>query len=173
MNKGIFIREEVFKDRPFIYSVHRRAFHREDEAILVDKLRNSAAYIPELSLVAYNESNTLTGHVLFTRLELEGHNGLELLALAPMAVLPKFQRTGVGSELVREGLIRAGELGYSGVIVLGHAKYYPRFGFVPASKFVIKSPFKVPDDVFMALELKKGILTNKRGVVKYPREFSE
>jgi putative acetyltransferase len=90
-----------------------------------------------------------------------------------MAVLPRHQRSGVGKRLVREGLAKATELGYGSVVVVGHPRYYPRFGFVPASRWKIKAPFEVPDDAFLALEIGKGNLDEAGGLVEYPAEFRE
>ena len=94
------------------------------------------------------------------------------LALAPMAVLPEYQNKGVGSQLVRTGLMQAGSMDHKSVIVLGHPEYYPRFGFAPASRWQIKPPFDVPDEAFMALELKEGALKDVCGVVEYPKAFT-
>lgn len=88
-----------------------------------------------------------------------------------MSVLPSFQNKGIGSKLVLYGLNRALESGYNSVIVLGHAGYYPRFGFKPASVWNIRAPIEVPDDVFMAKELIEGALIGISGIVKYPGEF--
>ena len=80
-------------------------------------------------------------------------NEYETLSLAPMSVLPNYQKMGIGSKLIEYGIKAAKKAGYSSIIVLGHSDYYPRFGFVPASTFGIKSPFEVHDNAFMALEL--------------------
>ncbi len=98
---------------------------------------------------------------------------LAILSLAPMSVHPNYQRKGIGSRLVREGLKQAKEKGYGSVIVVGHPEYYPRFGFNKASKFDIKVPFDAPDNAFMALELVENALQNVKGVVEYPTPFSE
>ena len=83
-----------------------------------------------------------------------------------MSVLPAFQRQGIGGRLIRYGLQRATELGYTSVIVLGHADYYPKFGFVPTEKWNIQPPFHVPDNVFMGIELVDGALHNVSGTVR-------
>src|SRR5437762_2911415 len=84
--------------------------------------------------------------------------GWQDMGLAPMAVLPREQRRGIGSALVRAGLDRCKQSGFSAAVVLGHPAYYPRFGFTPASRFAIKSEYDVPDEAFMALEFEPGIL---------------
>ena len=75
--------------------------------------------------------------------------------------------------MIMRGLTRSAELGWKSVIVLGHAAYYPRFGFRPASKWSIKAPFEVPDDVFLAKELVENGLKDVRGTVEYPKEFDD
>ena len=89
----------------------------------------------------------------------------------PLAVLPERQRSGIGSELVRSGLERCKEIGYGAVVVLGHPGYYPRFGFVPASRFGLRYEFEVADDVFMAFELLPGYLDEQSGTVRYHDAF--
>jgi hypothetical protein len=79
----------------------------------------------------------LIGHILFTRLAVADTSVRHCaLALAPMAVLPAWQRRGIGSALIHRGLADARELGHKVVIVLGHPGYYPRFGFQPAHPWV-------------------------------------
>jgi putative acetyltransferase len=90
-----------------------------------------------------------------------------------MAVLPSLQQSGIGSQLVRTGLQRATELGYGSVIVLGHPRYYPKFGFAPASRWGITTAYEVPDEAFMAIELKPGALEGRAGAVVYPDAFGE
>ena len=114
------------------------------------------------------------GHILFTRVTVtEAGVARPALALAPMAVLPAFQNRGVGSALVRRGLEEARALGHRVVIVLGHPRYYPRFGFRPARPLGIRSPFDAPADAFLVLGLEAGALDGLRGLVEYPPEFSQ
>jgi putative acetyltransferase len=89
-----------------------------------------------------------------------------------MAVMPEHQRKGIGSALVRAGLEHCKRLGFVAVVVLGHAEYYPRFGFSPAARFGIRSEYDVPDDVFMAVELQPAALSGKTGTVKYHAAFA-
>jgi putative acetyltransferase len=169
---SIHIRPENAGDITTIFKVEAAAFQRSEEAILVDQLRAGAAFIPGLSLVAEIDQQ-IVGHILFTALQIKSGEELMtgLLALAPVAVLPAYQNRGVGGALIRKGLEIARELGYKGVIVLGHEHYYPKFGFVPAAKWHIRAPLEVPDGNFMALELVAGALDHFSGVVVYAREF--
>ncbi len=167
-----YIRQENAEDFKEVYEINTLAFGQENEARLVDLLRNSNAFVPELSLVAEID-NVLIGHILFSKIQIvdKDNTGFESLALAPMAVRPGFQHNGVGGQLIRSGIDRARALGYKSIIVLGHEHYYPRFGFTPAGKWNIKAPFDVPADVFMALELLPNGLAGTSGTVKYPKEF--
>ena len=102
-----------------------------------------------------------------------GDMSVETLALAPVSVIPEYQGKGIGSKLINVALESARRLGYKSVIVLGHDKYYPKFGFVPASKYGIKAPFDVPDEAFMVKELNDGSLIGVSGIVEYTKEFFE
>ncbi|WP_409253824.1 GNAT family N-acetyltransferase [Bacillus sp. SCS-153A] len=156
-----------------------KAFYNEEfsdkqEHLLVNRLRKSEAFIPDLSFIALNQNRKVIGHILLSKVTIiDGNNSAESLALAPVSVLPEYQRKGIGGKLIKTALIRAKELGYRSVIVLGHKDYYPKFGFQPASLWNIQAPFDVPDDVFMALELTPDSLKNVQGVVHYSRAFSE
>ena len=163
------IRNEKDSDKEKIWKVHVEAFETEAEANLVNALRNSG--IPFISLVA-EESEEIVGHILFTPVELFGDDsGLKLMGLAPMAVLPKLQRKGIGSQLVKTGVENCSTQGYDAIVVLGHSEYYPKFGFAPSVKYGIKSAYDVPDEAFMALELKANSLRNKKGIIKYHAAF--
>jgi len=156
-----------------IYEINKNAFGREAEAKLVDLLRYSKTFIPELSLIAMVNGKAV-GHILFTEIKIKNSNGYEYesLALAPMAVLSEYQRQGVGTRMIRAGLSIAKQLGHKSIIVLGHAKYYPQFGFLPAKNWNIKAPFDISNESFMALELVKDGLKNISGTVEYPKEFN-
>ncbi|KMK74348.1 GNAT family N-acetyltransferase [Alkalihalobacillus pseudalcaliphilus] len=174
----IDIRQEKSTDYQETLAVVQQAFLNEEysnksEHLLVSKLRKSAAFIPELSLIAFDET-TIVGHILLTKITIE-YDGKKVnsLALAPVSVLPAYQKKGIGSHLIRTALEKAKELHYDSVIVLGHPQYYPKFGFQKASKWGIQAPFDVTDDSFMALELAKDSLENVRGTVVYPKAFFE
>jgi putative acetyltransferase len=98
---------------------------------------------------------------------------VELLALAPVAVRPGWQRQGIGGQLIRTGLESAAALVFRAVVLIGHPTYYPRFGFTPARSFGLECPFPVPDEVFMALPLRPGGLDGVRGTIVYPPAFGE
>ncbi|MFP3941021.1 MAG: GNAT family N-acetyltransferase [Thermoanaerobaculia bacterium] len=164
------IRAEQERDHAAVHTLNAAVFETPAEADLVERLRREAR--PLVSLVAEHEG-TVVGHILFTPVELPHHPELRLMALAPMAVAPAHQSRGIGSALVREGLERCRHLGTDAVIVLGHPDYYPRFGFIPASRWGLRSPYDAPDEAFLALELCPGALDGKSGVVEYHRAFEE
>lgn len=173
---NIIIRQEREEDYQQSEQVVEKAFETAEHAdhkehMLVTKLRKSEAFIPELSWVAELDG-TIVGHIMLTRLTIENDKEkFESLALAPVSVLPEYQNQGIGSKLMVTSLNIALSMEYQSVVVLGHAEYYPEFGFKPASNWGIKAPFDVPDHNFMALELNDGSLQHVSGTVKYPMEF--
>ncbi len=173
MTEQLTIRQEAPNDFNEVFEVNQIAFGQDNEAKLVDILRsNPTVFIPELSLVA-TDNNKIVGHILFTKIIIKDDNGNinESLGLAPMAVRPELQKSGIGRQLIKHGLKVAEELGFKSVIVLGHEHYYPKFGFEPADKWNITAPFDVPSNVFLAIELVKDGLKNISGTVVYPKEF--
>lgn len=167
----ITIRPETQQDHKIIYQLNKHAFERDNEAKLVNHLRESSAFIPDLSLVAEME-NQIIGHILFVKILIKNSTQhFESLALAPMAVHHDFQKQGFGARLIQEGVNRATELGFKSVIVLGYEQFYIKFGFEPAQKWGIKAPFDVPSEAFMAIELVPNALENVNGMVQYPKEF--
>jgi len=169
----IKIRNEKEADYLQIKKVNDLAFKQENEGILVDKLRQNPKFIGELSIVAVFEDKVI-GHILFFPINIkDNEKTYPSLALAPMSVIPEFQSRGIGGQLIEYGLDRAKRLGFKSVIVLGHKDYYPKFGFKTASRWNIKAPFDLPDDVFMAMELLENGLRGISGVAEYPKEFEE
>ncbi|MGC4376647.1 N-acetyltransferase [Fictibacillus sp. Mic-4] len=174
----ITIRQEVPEDYKMTEAVVKNAFANMEfsdkkEHELVSRLRKSDAFVPELSLVAIL-GEKIIGHILLSKIKIvNGHHPVESLALAPVSVLPEHQHKGIGKRLIAEALQKAKELGYCSVVVLGHPGYYPKFGFKKASSWGIKAPFEVPDEAFMALELRENTLDHVSGVVEYPEAFFE
>jgi len=167
----ITIRQEQPQDLKTIRAVNRRAFGQTQEADLVDRLRQHCHDL--LSLVAVMQ-NKVVGHIFFTPATIESAGRtVRGMGLAPMAVLPEYQRQGIGSELVRRGIEQLKKRQCPFIIVLGHAEYYPRFGFEPASRYGIRSEWEVPDDAFMILLLNEFEMQSISGVAKYVPEFAE
>lgn len=164
------VRKESPQDYEAVRRVNELAFEQPDEADLVDTLRGVAQ--PQLSLVAVADGQVV-GHIFFSPVVIEsGDSELTAVALAPMGVLPEYQRRGIGSELVKQGLIECRQLGITVVVVIGHPNYYPRFGFSPAGARGLQCEYKVPDEAFMVIELKPGSLRGEGGLVKFPPEFA-
>ena len=165
----LLIRQERPEDTAAIRQVHEQAFGRPDEANLVDALRTRGKAV--LSLVGV-EGERIVGHILFSPVTIEADDRLvPAVGLGPMAVVPERQRRGIGSQLVNAGLEACRTAGCHYVIVLGHPTYYPRFGFVPASRYGITSEYAVPDEAFMVLAWHGGMLREGGGLARYQPEF--
>ncbi|MCL1467778.1 GNAT family N-acetyltransferase [Argonema galeatum] len=164
---------ETEDDIATIREVVTAAFGQTNEAQLVEAIRNSPNFIPELSIVAKEDGNVV-GHILFSPITIEAQEQISGAgALAPLAVTPARQRQAIGTQLVQVGLSKCRNLGHSIVVVLGHPQYYRRFGFQTASKFGMQAPFPVPDEAFMVFELMPDALKNVSGIVRYPTYFDE
>jgi putative acetyltransferase len=165
------IRAEQPEDAAAVYEIVRAAFGNDGEADLVKKLRANGKAV--VALVA-EWDGAIVGHILFSEVTVETNpRGIKLIGLAPLAVAPEHQRSGIGARLTCAGLGVCRVTGYDAAIVLGHPEYYPRFGFAPASRFGITSEYDVADEVFMAMELTEGALADCAGVACYQPEFNE
>jgi putative acetyltransferase len=167
----ITIREEESGESQEIRILIQKAFRQTEEVDIVDKLRQNCCN--RISLVAVPEGR-MVGQILFTPATIQAKEGIVVgMGLGPMAVLPEFQRQGIGSRLVKAGSRLVKKRKYPFVIVLGHPAYYPRFGFVPASRHGIKSEYKnAPDEAFMILVLNPAAVEGVSGVAKYRPEFA-
>jgi putative acetyltransferase len=168
----VIVRDERADDAPAVRAVIEAAFGQPLEADIVDALR--AGCDDRLSLVAL-DGNRIVGHILFTPATIETADGIVSgYGLAPMAVLPASQRSGVGSALVRAGLERLRASGCPFVIVIGHPEYYPRFGFVRASAHGVRCQWEsIPDEAVMLLVLQPSPAGGLGGLAKYRPEFDE
>lgn len=168
----ITIREEQHQDIHAIREVNTQAFGQNQEANLIDKIRRSCNDL--ISLVALIQ-NTIVGHICFSPVTIESKakKTIRGMGLAPMAVLPAYQRQGVGTELVRGGIERVRKKGFQFIIVLGHASYYPRFGFEPASHYGIRCEWDVANTAFMILLLGESQMRERAGLARYLPEFAE
>ena len=174
----ITIREERPADFPAVRRLIRSAFAAEtfsdhQEHLLVERLRRTDAFIPSLALIAETGGKPV-GYLLMSRIFIRsGNKRAESLALAPVAVLPEYQKRGIGKALIEEAHGRAAASGYRSALVLGHPGYYTRFGYEKASRFGIVFPFDVPEEYCMAAALLPGGLENVSGTAIYPVPFSE
>lgn len=168
----MFIRQEQKEDCEAVYRVVREAFASAEESDgteqeLVVALRKSPDFLPALSLVA-EEEGEIIGHILFSKAYV---GTCPVLALAPLSVLPPYQRRGIGLALMERGHAVARELGYGYSVVLGHPAYYPRAGYVPAERYGIRPPFPVEvEGAFMALKLDPAA-EPLDGVIRYDPAF--
>ncbi|MDM5234852.1 N-acetyltransferase [Bacillus cereus] len=170
-------RQEQQNDYRKTEEVVQQAFSHEEfsdkkEHELVKRIRECDAFIPELSIVAIDEE--IVGHIMLSKITIEKDGAsVDSLALAPVSVATSHQKKGIGGKLIVAALEKAKELGYGSVVVLGHPEYYPKFGFKKASEWNIKAPFEVPDEVFMAKELRGDALQGVEGIVQYSSAFAE
>lgn len=162
------IRDEKASDHDDIRLIVTAAFGVAGEANLVDALRANGGLT--LSLVAASDAG-IVGHIAFSPVSINDSSSVDAIGLGPMAVLPEYQRQGIGSQLIEAGLERLREEGHRIVVVLGHAGYYPRFGFMPSKQFGIEWEHPAPEDAFMILPLQPDALTGVRGKVRYRPEF--
>jgi len=172
------IRKEEPKDYKAVFHLIKKAFESEPlsdnkEHYLVERLRKSGAFIPELSLVA-EATHKIVGHIILTKLKIKNdHDEFNSLALAPVSVLPEYQGKGIGGKLIKAAHEKASELGHTSIVLIGHETYYPRFGYTQADNFGIELPFDVPRENAMVIELFKNGLSGVKGMVEYPKAFFE
>ena len=162
----IEVRSEHPDDTPAIRDVNRRAFEQDQEASIVDALRPMERR--RLSLVA-TLNDRVVGHIMYSPVEIGELTGA---GLGPMAVLPEHQREGVGSKLIEAGNRQLKSAGCPFIVVIGHADYYPRFGFKPARPLGMACEWEVPDDVFLLLVLDPEKMRGIAGTAKDRHEFS-
>lgn len=169
-NETIAIRSERREDSAAVIAINERAFAGTDESGLVEAIKQSGR--PVISLIACS-SGTPVGHIFFSPIQIRSEGPtIATLALAPMAVLPAFQRRGIGTLLVEAGIKECARQGCQVVVVVGHPTFYSRFGFGPANGMGLRSVYSSVGDAFMALELSEGVLAGRTGVVEYPVEFA-
>jgi putative acetyltransferase len=174
--QGIRLRSEALGDEAPIRALTDAAFAPStDEGRIVDALRQDpAAWIPELSIVAVDETDqaAVVGHVVTSRGTLHGPDGTTrpILGLGPISVAPARQGQGIGAALMRETIARATAAGWPVIVLLGHADYYPRFGFESARALGIEPQQAWDDAHWLALRL-PGWTPDLRGTMRYPEAF--
>lgn len=166
------------KDFDKVDKLIRNAFTQSEhgysnESELVEKIRKDKSYVPELELIALDDSKQIIGYGLLSEVSIVNSSQEFIgLVLAPLAVSPNAQGKGVGGTLLTILEHSATKLGYNYISILGHADYYPRFGYAPASKYQVKAPFNVPDEVFMIKPLTPTGLDTVQGTIKYSEAFN-
>ncbi|MGD1015126.1 MAG: N-acetyltransferase [Roseiarcus sp.] len=168
----MLIRPERESEFPAIYELVRVGFTTAkvangDEQNFVDRLRSGDGYIPELALVAEDDGE-LVGHIMLTRTFVSTAEAPRpVLLLAPLCVVLKRRKQGLGARLIQDALSRARRLGHAAVVLVGDPAYYSRFGFKPCASFGIANANGIPDRHVMALELAPGALANASGIVLF------
>lgn len=172
------VREERASDFTAVEALIQAAFKGieysdKTEHLLVRRLRQSTAFVPELSLVAEREG-VLLGHILLTKVSIvNGERQQESLSLAPVSVSPKWQGQGIGTALIEKAHRKAKEMGFPWIILLGHEDYYPRFGYQKSVDYDIRFPFEAPTENCMVKALLPNALEEVSGLVTYPKAFFE
>jgi len=174
------IRTSNETDKNDIEKIHIAAFGGGEKgqviADLVKGLFDDETAMPLLSLVAV-EGNRITGHVLFTKVTIaQSQKQVSAQILAPLAVLPDVQKTGIGTRLIKEGLKQLQHSGVELVFVLGHPEYYPRCGFAPAGKLGFNAPYPVPEEhaaAWMVQEINGKVIGEVTGTVKCSRVLDQ
>ncbi|MEO1435265.1 MAG: N-acetyltransferase [Bacteroidota bacterium] len=170
------LRQEQTRDYQIVFDLIQAAFKDEplsdhSEGALVDRLRKADTFISELSIVAELDAQ-IVGHILLTPITIAAEaQQVPALALAPVSVLPAFQKRGIGGRLIEEAHRVAVTLGHQIVALIGHEHYYPRFGYQMAHTFNIAFPFEVPNENALVVELVPGALDDVSGMVVYPNAF--
>lgn len=171
----IMIQQETPSDYQMVENLIKSAFktapHSDgNEHLLVNQLRNSPSFIPELSLIAKigneKETSKIVGHILLTKIQINNHTEL---ALAPLSVLPEYQNQGIGKALINQAHTKAKALGFNAIVLLGEPNYYGKFGYQTASDFNITAPFDVPNEYYQVLFLSDK--TDICGTVVYDQAF--
>jgi putative acetyltransferase len=161
------IRQTTDADLKDILYVEREAFNKNKEADLTKDMLSDLTANPLISLLAYVESQP-AGHILFTTAHLSNNTAIKISILAPLAVVPRFQRKGIGAALIKKGLELLQKAGVELVFVLGHPTYYPRSGFTPATKHGFKAFYPIPEkyaDAWMVQQLQPNIIGSVSGKV--------
>ena len=181
---SLTIRPETHADYKDIVSLVLRSFREgtdysdgTDIVALIEEIRDSEYYIPSLAFVA-ELGNEIVGHFLFSRFPLSktptgGHGGANdtnLVMLAPVSVHADHLRQGIGSEMIKLGIRKVKEMGFSGIIVEGNYKFYNTVGFVTSSEYGIYPVSGYPmtePRCQMCMETYDGSLKDTKGYVVY------
>jgi putative acetyltransferase len=164
----LIIRPETAADHDTIRKVNDEAFGGPIEAKIVDAIRASDRYVPELSLVAVSEGQTL-GQVISSYVDVEPGTR-RVLQVGPLAVLPSHQRHGIGSALMEETIRIADARGEPLLLIEGNPKYYERFGFSRADAVGIEPPPEAHGPQYFMIRPLASYDPAFRGRAIYPSE---
>ncbi|MBS0056004.1 N-acetyltransferase [Yersinia sp. Marseille-Q3913] len=165
----MLIRVEIPVDAPGIDALLRHSFESNDEAELVQQLREDG--LLTLGIVATDDEGGVVGYAAFSPVEVGGEDR-QWVALAPLAVDESLRRQGLAEKLVYEGLDSLNEFGYAAVVVLGDPAYYQRFGFVPAARHQLTCRWPGTEEGFQVYALAEDALTDADGEVVFSAPFS-
>lgn len=142
----MIILEAKYADLQAVLVIEREAFKSDTEAELTRNMLADPSARPLLSLLAF-VADRVVGHILFTRGVLLGKPEVKVSFLAPLAVLPRYQKQGIGGQLIKQGLELLAKQGVDLVFVVGHPQYYPKYGFTPAYRLGFEPPYPLPKKV--------------------------
>ncbi|CNG27501.1 MULTISPECIES: GNAT family N-acetyltransferase [Yersinia] len=165
----MLIRVEIPVDAPGIDALLRQAFKGDDEAELVQQLREDG--LLTLGIVATDDEGGVVGYAAFSPVDVGGEDR-QWVALAPLAVEEGLRRQGLAEKLVYEGLDSLNEFGYAAVVVLGDPAYYQRFGFVPAARHQLTCRWPDTEEAFQVYALAEDALTDADGEVVFSAPFN-
>lgn len=165
----MLIRVEIPVDAPGIDALLRQAFKGDDEAELVQQLREDG--LLTLGIVATDDEGGVVGYAAFSPVDVGGEDR-QWVALAPLAVEEALRRQGLAEKLVYEGLDSLNEFGYAAVVVLGDPAYYQRFGFVPAARHQLTCRWPDTEEAFQVYALAEDALTDADGEVVFSAPFN-
>ncbi|HGK4850888.1 TPA: GNAT family N-acetyltransferase [Yersinia enterocolitica] len=165
----MLIRVEIPVDAPGIDALLRQAFKGDDEAELVQQLREDG--LLTLGIVATDDEGGVVGYAAFSPVDVGGEDR-QWVALAPLAVEEGLRRQGLAEKLVYEGLDSLNEFGYAAVVVLGDPAYYQRFGFVPVARHQLTCRWPDTEEAFQVYALAEDALTDADGEVVFSAPFN-
>jgi len=164
----VIIRPETAADHDAIRKVNDEAFGGTLEGKLVDAIRASDRFVPELSLVAVSEGLTV-GHVISSYVDVEP-SAQRVLQVVPLAVLPSHQRRGIGSALMEETIRIADDRAEPLLLIEGSPKYYERFGFARADTVGVEPPAEAHGPQYFMIRQLATYDPKFRGRAIYPPE---
>jgi putative acetyltransferase len=167
---GLIIRFEELAGQQIVYNLLSSSFDSNDEEGLVRLLHTNHSQL--ISMVAELDGNII-GQIILSEMTVEGGSNLNIFGLAPMCVLPRYQHQGVGCALVRQVVMEAKRKKIDAIFVLGHPKYYPKFGFSQTDELNIFTEYDVPSEFFMVLDISKKLKNIENKTVRYAHEFKE
>ncbi|TXE30978.1 GNAT family N-acetyltransferase [Serratia ureilytica] len=165
----MLIRVEIPVDAAGIDALLRRAFGRDDEADLVQQLREDG--LLTLGVVATDDEGGVVGYAAFSPVDVAGEDR-QWVALAPLAVDESLRRQGLAEKLVYEGLDSLNEFSYAAVVVLGDPAYYGRFGFKPAAAYGLNCRWPDTESAFQVYSLAQDALNGVSGEVAFSAPFN-